>query len=136
MHHDRHSGSSNTNANTNASISKPERATQDRVIRLFTQQLGYRFLGDWSQRPGNHCIEEELLAAHLRRRGYGHCRIARHRLEQHSRQLDPAKNPADRAVQSQTFEYQPRPGETLVFRTRPGASASFDWAFWQRIAVE
>ena len=54
----------------------------------------------------------------------------------YSRQLDPAKNPADRAVQSQTFEYQPRPGETLVFRTRPGASASFDWAFWQRIAVE
>ncbi|MCK6404289.1 MAG: HsdR family type I site-specific deoxyribonuclease [Sphaerotilus natans subsp. sulfidivorans] len=80
MHHDRHSGSSNTN--TNASISKPERATQDRVIRLFTQQLGYRFLGDWSQRPGNHCIEEELLAAHLRRRGYSpaHISAALHRL--------------------------------------------------------
>lgn len=28
------------------SINKPERATQDRAIALFTQQLGYRYLGN------------------------------------------------------------------------------------------
>lgn len=41
-------------------ISKPERVTQRRVIELFTEKLGYRYLGDWSERTGNHCIEEGL----------------------------------------------------------------------------
>ena len=63
-------------------ISKPERATQERVIALFTQQLGYRYLGDWSGREGNHCIEEALLTAHLTRSGYRPAQIsaALHRL--------------------------------------------------------
>lgn len=63
-------------------VSKPERATQDRVIELFTQQLGYRYLGDWSEREGNHCIEEGLLTAHLAAQGYSsaHISAALHRL--------------------------------------------------------
>ena len=40
----------------NDSVNKPERATQDRVLQLFTGALKYRYLGDWSARPGNHCI--------------------------------------------------------------------------------
>ena len=51
-------------------IGKAERVTQRRVIALFTQQLGYRYLGDWSERSGNHCIEDGLLTAHLARSGY------------------------------------------------------------------
>lgn len=39
-------------------IGKPERSTQARVIGLFIQELGYRHLGDWTDRAGNHCIEE------------------------------------------------------------------------------
>jgi hypothetical protein len=35
-----------------SSINKPERATQDRVIKLFTDTLKYRYLGDWSDRAG------------------------------------------------------------------------------------
>lgn len=63
-------------------VSKPERATQDRVIELFTQKLGYRYLGDWSEREGNHCIEEGLLTAHLAGQGYSqaHISAALHRL--------------------------------------------------------
>ena len=63
-------------------IGKPERATQDRVIALFTEQLGYRFLGNWADRAGNHCVEEGLLTAHLERRGYSaaHISAALHRL--------------------------------------------------------
>ncbi|MCY1166713.1 type I site-specific deoxyribonuclease, HsdR family [compost metagenome] len=63
-------------------VSKTERATQDRVIQLFTQQLGYRYLGDWSDREGNHCIEEGLLSAHLASRGYSpaHISAALHKL--------------------------------------------------------
>ncbi|WP_374339386.1 type I restriction endonuclease subunit R [Methyloversatilis sp.] len=56
-------------------IGKPERATQKRVIELFTQQLGYRYLGDWSDRTVNHCIDEELLTSHLQRNGYSPAHI-------------------------------------------------------------
>jgi hypothetical protein len=31
-------------------IGKPERATQDRVVALFHEELGYRCLGDWTYR--------------------------------------------------------------------------------------
>jgi type I restriction enzyme, R subunit len=63
-------------------VSKPERATQNRVIDLFTQKLGYRYLGDWSERGGNHNIEEGLLTAHLADQGYSaaHISAALHRL--------------------------------------------------------
>jgi len=57
-------------------VSKPERATQERVIELFTQQLGYRYLGDWSERDGNHCIEDGLLSAHLAGQGYSPAHIS------------------------------------------------------------
>jgi hypothetical protein len=30
-----------------SAIGQPERATQDRVIALFRDELGYRHLGDW-----------------------------------------------------------------------------------------
>jgi type I restriction enzyme, R subunit len=65
-----------------SNISKPERATQKRVIELLTQTLGYRYLGDWSDRTGNHCIEEGLLTAHLTRSGYSpaHIKAALHKL--------------------------------------------------------
>jgi type I restriction enzyme, R subunit len=56
-------------------VSKSERATQDRVIELFTETLGYRNLGDWSERAGNHCIEEGLLTAHLAGEGYSTAHI-------------------------------------------------------------
>jgi type I restriction enzyme R subunit len=57
-------------------IGKPERATQNRVIALFHQQLGYRYLGDWSDREGNSNIEEGLLTAYLAKRGYSQAQIS------------------------------------------------------------
>lgn len=57
-------------------VSKAERVTQDRVIRLFTQQLGYRYIGDWSDREGNHCLEEGLLTAYLTGQGYSAAHIS------------------------------------------------------------
>lgn len=51
-------------------ISKPERATQRRVIDLLCSGLGWRYLGDWGDRAGNHCIDEPLLTAFLQRSGY------------------------------------------------------------------
>jgi len=50
-------------------IGKPERATQDRLIALFRDELCYRYLGDGSDRDGNSKIEESLLTAHLEKSG-------------------------------------------------------------------
>jgi type I restriction enzyme, R subunit len=57
-------------------LGKSERETQDRVIRLFTQELGYAYLGDWRGR-GNSNIEEEYLAVYLSRAGYSKDQISR-----------------------------------------------------------
>jgi len=58
-------------------IGQPERATQNRVIKLFRDELGYRYLGDWSDRPNNSNIDEEILSAHLTKAGYGTEQIAK-----------------------------------------------------------
>ncbi len=51
-------------------LGQSERATQNRVIALFRQELGYRYLGDWSDRDKNSNLEEGLLIAHLQKCGY------------------------------------------------------------------
>ena len=51
-------------------IGQNERATQNRVIALFRDQLDYSYLGDWSDRSGNSNIEETLLSDWLKRRGH------------------------------------------------------------------
>ncbi|RPJ19049.1 MAG: type I restriction endonuclease subunit R, partial [Planctomycetaceae bacterium] len=57
-------------------IGQPERATQHRVITLFRDELGYRYLGDWTDRGGNSNIEEGLLSAWLARSGYTPAQIS------------------------------------------------------------
>ncbi len=56
-------------------VGQPERQTQNRVIALFRDELGYRFLGDWTDRANSN-IDENLLAAWLARRGHGQAQIA------------------------------------------------------------
>ena len=51
-------------------IGQPERATQNRVIALFRDELGYRTLGDWTDRTDNSNIEEKLLTDYLTKSGY------------------------------------------------------------------
>lgn len=51
-------------------VGQSERATQDRVVALFRDELGYRDLGDWANRDGNSNIEEEHLTAYLTSNGY------------------------------------------------------------------
>lgn len=57
-------------------IAKPESATQARVLQLFQQDLGYDYLGDWSDRPGNNNIETDLLTAYLSEAGYTPAQIS------------------------------------------------------------
>jgi type I restriction enzyme R subunit len=58
-------------------IGKPERATQDRVIGLFCNELKYRYLGNWADQQGNSNVVESLLAAQLRKSGYSDLQISR-----------------------------------------------------------
>jgi type I restriction enzyme R subunit len=51
-------------------VGQIEKQTQDRVIRLFVDRLGYEYLGDWTSRPGNSNIEIDLLTAWLQRQGH------------------------------------------------------------------
>jgi len=49
-----------------SAIGQPERVTQNRVIKLFREVLGYDYLGDWSERSNSN-VEEALLTANLTR---------------------------------------------------------------------
>ncbi len=60
-----------------SAIGQAERETQNRVIALFRDELGYRVLGDWSDRPDNSNIEEDPLTAHLIRSGYKPAQISK-----------------------------------------------------------
>ncbi len=53
-----------------STVGQRERATQTRVVKLFREQLGYRYLGNWEERPDNSNIEEDYLRPFLKRQGY------------------------------------------------------------------
>ena len=53
-----------------SNIGQSERATQNRVIKLFRDELGYRYLGDWSDHENNSNVEEKLLSDYLLKSGY------------------------------------------------------------------
>ena len=57
-------------------IGQQEKATQKRVIKLFAQELGYTYLGDFTERK-NANIETELLTKFLIRKGYSPVLISR-----------------------------------------------------------
>ncbi len=50
-------------------IGQRERNTQGRIIRFFTQKLGYQYLGNWRQRDNGN-IEKELLREFLKKQSY------------------------------------------------------------------
>ncbi len=47
-------------------VGQLERATQNRVIALLTQKLGYQYIGNWYNRANNSNIETDLLTTFLR----------------------------------------------------------------------
>jgi len=56
-------------------VGQIERVTQERVIALFQEELGYTYLGNWKDREGNSNIEEDLLATYLQSKGYNQAQI-------------------------------------------------------------
>ena len=53
-----------------SAVGQNEKRTQARVVRLFQDQLGYDYLGNWIDRDGNRNVEETLLRPYLMARGY------------------------------------------------------------------
>jgi len=51
-------------------IGKPEKASQNRVIQLFQQELGYTYLGNWEEEVRTQAVEEGILKAYLLAKGY------------------------------------------------------------------
>ena len=51
------------------SIFEKERETQDRIVKLFKDELGYSYLGDWHDRENSN-IEQEYLRKFLERSDY------------------------------------------------------------------
>src|SRR5690554_5964743 len=58
-------------------VGQVERITQDRVVQVFQEELGYTYLGNWKDREGNSNIEEALLTSHLKTKGYNDAQITK-----------------------------------------------------------
>ncbi|AQS92730.1 restriction endonuclease subunit R [Polaribacter sp. BM10] len=54
-----------------------ERITQHRVVKLFQEELGYTYLGDWQEDRENSNIEEEYLTKYLLKKGYNNAQITK-----------------------------------------------------------
>src|SRR4051812_4990191 len=46
-------------------VGQIERITQNRIVQLFKNKLGYTYLGNWEERANNSNIEEGLLLDYL-----------------------------------------------------------------------
>ncbi|GAB3378564.1 type I restriction endonuclease subunit R [Spongiibacter taiwanensis] len=58
-------------------VGQRERVTQDRVVQFLQKELGYRYLGNWQDRPDNRNIDVAILTAWLRNRGVSEALISR-----------------------------------------------------------
>jgi len=69
-------------------IGKPERVTQNRIVQLFDDELGYDYLGDWQYRTDNSNINEIELSRYLLVQEYNELQINKviHKLRQEANQ--------------------------------------------------
>jgi type I restriction enzyme R subunit len=52
-------------------VGDPERKAQNRLVKLYKEQLGYDYLGNWQYDRENSNIEVDYLTQNLKARGYG-----------------------------------------------------------------
>ena len=58
-------------------VGQIERKTQDRVVKLFADSLGYEYLGNWEVRDGTSNVDLQLLEMNLEARRYGAIQIGK-----------------------------------------------------------
>lgn len=78
------------------SVGQIEKKTQERVLALLGQRLGYTYLGDWIDRPANSNIEPERLKAWLATQGVSDTLAARALFELQKVANDTSKSLYDR----------------------------------------
>jgi type I restriction enzyme R subunit len=54
----------------NQNVGQIERATQNRIVKLFKDDLKYRYLGNWEEGRDNSNIEEGILTEYLTKKNY------------------------------------------------------------------
>jgi type I restriction enzyme R subunit len=52
-----------------STVGQIEKKTQQRIVKLFRENLDYDYLGDWTDREGNANIEPDLLRSWLKKQG-------------------------------------------------------------------
>ncbi len=132
----------NTNTNTTSNIGELERAAQNRVVRLFSQTLGYRYLGNWEKGRDNRNIEEAELRAWLGRRNVPAKQISAALRQLQAAAQDASKSLYDRnravydllryGVKVQPNVGQPTQTVWLMDWARPEAN---DFAFAEEVTV-
>jgi len=60
---------------SSGTVNKPERVTQNRVVKLFRDELGYTYLGNLEDEPNNSNIEVPQLCQYLLAKGYNNEQI-------------------------------------------------------------
>lgn len=60
-----------------STVGQIERITQNRVVNLFREQLGYTYLGNWETRDNNRNIEADLLSQWLKQQNVSDTPIAK-----------------------------------------------------------
>lgn len=75
-----------------SAVTKPERATQNRVVTLFREQLGYIDLGKLEEKPDNSNIEVPQLTRYLTAKGYDQNQINKALDKLHSAANNHAQN--------------------------------------------
>ncbi|MDK9716556.1 MAG: HsdR family type I site-specific deoxyribonuclease [Trichlorobacter sp.] len=60
-----------------STVGQIEKKTQQRVVKLFREQLGYDYLGDWSDRENTRNVEPDLLRNFLKDQGHDDTLISR-----------------------------------------------------------
>jgi len=60
-----------------STVGQKEKKTQERVVKLFRDSLGYEYLGNWIDRVGNRNVDNGLLTGFLKRQGYDEALIVR-----------------------------------------------------------
>jgi type I restriction enzyme, R subunit len=79
-----------------AKVGEIERAAQNRVVKLFIEDLGYTYLGNWEEREDNSCLETEYLRTYLVTSGVA------------ANLVDRALFEFDKAVSDRTMSYYDR----------------------------
>lgn len=79
-----------------STVGQKERKTQQRVVKLFRDTLGYACLGNWEERENNRNVEPELLRAWLKPQGHSDSLIGKVLFELEKAAGDTSKSLYDR----------------------------------------